>query len=261
MSEILIPKNTEGRDMSPIEARTGVVLPIWAPGEGRRNRHHAYFYRKPWMNGPRKIETRAVRQSRLQYVLMTAHNDGPRSYHRFFEGTEFPNQESQSFGITILNCANYIPPFVVDMTGSMPAIVETTPHMREKLLLPGILGLEKGVWARKNIGKFLMQHAVNQKFDHVRQSQVEQFIELGKPKYKEDESAQTMRLELGLRLANIGLGVAVNPIDKTYFQARDEHAVAPTAPVCAWQVAKNLVAGHEPEYFDDLEQNLLAQFA
>ena len=121
--------------------------------------------------------------------------------------------------------------------------------------------MENKKHARKRIGQFLMSYAVSQRFDHVRQSQIEQFLELCKPQYINNEEAQTKRAELGLRLTNIGLGVAVNPIDKAYFQARDETALPDEAPVCAWQVAKDVVSGFEADYFSDLEQNLITQFA
>lgn len=261
MAEVLIPKDNNGRDMSPVEARTGIVLPIWAPGDGWTNRHHAHFYKRQYMNGPRKIETRAVRYSRLQRVLLSAHNGSPRAYHSQFEGTAFPRDEKQSFGIVILNCAGYIPPHVVDMTGSSAEIVGATDEMKQALRQPGVLGMENKKHARKRIGQFLMAHAVSQRFDHVKQSRIEQFLELCKPKYISDEEAQAKRLELGLRLSNIGLGVAVNPIDKTYFQARDEEALPEEAPVCAWQVAKDVVSGFEVDYLGDLEQNLTAQYA
>lgn len=261
MSEVLIPKNQYGRDMSPVEARTGVVLPIWAPGEGKTNKHHAHFYKRLYMNGPRKIETRAVRYSRLQRVLMTAHNGSPQSYHGQFEGTELPKDEKHSFGIIVLNCAGYIPSHVVDLSGSNAEIVETTDKMRRVLRQPGTIGIENRKHARKRIGQFLMSAAVAQRFDHVKQTQIEQFLEYCKPKYAGDDDIQTRRLELGLRLSNIGLGVAVNPIDKAYFQARDQAALPDAAPVCAWQVAKDIVTGFEPDYLGELEYNLTEQYA
>lgn len=261
MAEFLIPENGEGKDMSPVEKRTGVVLPIWAPGDGWTNRHHAHFYKRQYMNGSRKIETRAVRYSRIQRVLMSAHNGPPGAYHSQFEGTAFPHDEKQSFGIVVLNCAGYIPTHVVDMTGSSAEIVETTYEMKQILRQPGVIGMENKKHARKRIGQFLMSYAVSQRFDHVKQSQIEQFLELCKPKYAGDEEAQARRLDLGLRLSNVGLGVAVNPIDKAYFQARDHEALPEEAPTCAWQVAKGVVRGFEIDYLGELEQNLTTQYA
>lgn len=260
MAEYLIPKNEQGKDMSPIETRTGVALSLWAPGDGKTNRHHSHFYKRYWMNGPRKIETRAVRISRLQRVQMEFHNGTPKAFHKYFDGTAFPRDEKQSFGIAILNCAKYIAPFVVDMTSGAPEIVETTPHMRRVLHRPGVLTVERGRRTQRCIGQFLMQQATKQNFSHVKESQLEQFLELGKTKYLTNEEAQEKRYEIGIRLANIGLGAAVNGIDKTYLQARNQLAVPESAPVCAWQVAKGYVAGFESDYFGDIEQNLQSHF-
>lgn len=260
MTEVLTPKNEMGRDLSPIEARTGVVLPIWATGDGAWNHHHVAFYKRHWMNGPRKLETRAVRISRLQLVPASAHNGSAKAFHSFFEGTAFPESAGQSFGIAVLNYASYIPPFVIDMTKDSPQVAETTPEMRAELLKPGILTIERGRRTPRRIGEFLMRYAVSQNFSHVKQSEIEQFIELGKSKYLLSEDAQETRMALGLRLANIGLGVAVDGIRNTYLQARDEQALHSSQPDSAWKVAKNIVRGHEPDYFEDLEHNLAQQF-
>lgn len=257
MPEFLIPSNTEGKSLSPIEEKTGVVLPIWAPGDGETNRHHPHFYKRNYLNGSRKQETRAVRFSRLQRVNKTAHN----KYHDLFEGTAFPEDEKQSFGITILNCAGYIPGYVVELSNQKPNIIETTPRMRRVLRAPGILTMERGIRARRDIGQFLMYYAISQKFDHVKQDQIEQFIEFGKPKFLNDELAQARRFRLGMRLTNIGLGLAVDGIDKRYREAREIEALPKYAPVCAWQVAKDFVDGYEPDYYETLHENLVAQFA
>ncbi|MBA3758174.1 hypothetical protein H0X10_00895 [Candidatus Saccharibacteria bacterium] len=257
MSEFLIPHNDEGRALSPIEAKTGVVLPIWAPGDGLTNRHHPHFYKRNFLNGLRKQETRAVRFSRLQRVQLSAHE----KYHRAFDGTAFPVDENQSFGITILNCAGYIAGHSVEMSGSKPNIIETTPRMRRILRSPGILTMERRYSYRRDIGQFLMYHAVSQRFDHVKRGQVEEFIELGAAKFQTDELAQERRLRLGMRLTNIGLGIAVDGIGKKYLQARQSLALPEEAPICAWQVAKDYVAGHEPDYYDTLHENLELQLA
>lgn len=257
MPEILTPKNKEGRDLSPIEAKTGVALPIWSTGEGETNRHHPHFYKRHYLSGLRKLETRAVRFSRLQLVDKSAHD----KYHLQFEGTAFPKNKQKSFEVTILNCAGYIAGHVVRLTDFGWGVTETTPEMKHAFQLPGIMTIERGYRARREIGQFLMNHAISQSFDSVKQSQIEQFIELGKPKFKEDEAAQARRYRLGMRLTNIGLGLAVDGIDRSYKEARSLQALPEEAPVCAWKVAKNFVQGYEPDYYETLEENLLAQCA
>jgi hypothetical protein len=257
MPEVLIPKNNEGKALSPIEVKTGVVLPIWAPGDGETNRHHPHFYKRHYMSGPRRLETRAVRFSRLQRVDKSTHD----RYHVLFEGTAFPEDERKSFEITVLNCAGYIAGHVVELSGPKPNILETTPRMKRAFRAEGIMTIERGIRARREIGQFLMNHAISQRFDHVKQEQIEQFIELGKPKFKGDEVAQARRFRLGMRLTNIGLGLAVDGIDKRYREARELQALPDEAPPCAWQVAKGFVEGYEPDYYETLQENLLAQYA
>lgn len=257
MAEILTPYDYKGKMLSPFEARTGVVLPIWGPpGDGKTNRHHPHFFKRNWINGPRKIETRAVRFSRLDRINANAHT----KFHKDVEGTLFPRDQQQSFEVTLLNCVRYIPSHVIDLSGPDFAIAETTPRIKKALLGPGRITMERRKSCRREIGQFLMYHAVSRNFDHAKRARIEEFIELGQPRYRSDELAQEQRCRLGMRLANIGLGLAVDGIDKLYQEARNTKSLSASAPVCAWQVAKDFVEGFEHDYFDTLEQNLVAQY-
>lgn len=259
MSEVLIPKTSMGRDMSPIEVRTGVVLPIWSPGEGRTNRHHAHFYKEHFEKGPlaQRALLRAVRFTRLQRVRKGPHRD----YHDIFDGTADPANLRMAFTTTVLNEAGYIPPFVIDMTSKSPVIKETTPVMRATFREEGTFKTESRQSRRREIGQFLMQYAHWQKFDHVKKTYIYEFIDLTPEKVMDDPKLQDRRDWLGMKLTNIAIGMAVDPFEKRFQQARDAKALRPDAPVCAFQEVKLYVGGHEPQYFDELRRSLQVQYA
>lgn len=253
MPEVLIPKDAEGRDMSPVEARTGVVLPIWSRGEGKTNRHHGHFRKQDYLNGPRKHETRAVRSSRLQTVRKGPH----RGYHEQFSGTEFPRDVRQSCGIVLFNLAHYVPPYVVDMSTPTAKIIETTPEISEELRGSEVFTLEKSRKRKREIGQFIMNCSIWQDFDSVKQLHIEQFLELtNKRKVLGEEFEEEKYQKLGSRLINIAIGLAVHPIDKTFQEARRQQAVKDDAPVCAFKLAKDFLEGRESDYFPALGERL-----
>ncbi len=252
MSEILIPKSSQGRDMSPFEVRTGVVLPIYAPGEGKTNRHHPHFYRGDYETGPRKNETRGLRYSRLQLIRKGPH----RVHHEEFDGTAFPSISRDSFMTILFNLAEYVPPYVIDMSGETTKIVETTPAIRDYLRRPGTFTLESKQCCRAEIGQFLMSHAIWQDFSTVDQDCIAQFLETTTEKALLDEDLWEKKVKLGTKLMDIALGMAVGPVDEQFRQACSEQAVSSAAPERAFGVVKKYVAGYETDYFRTLEDRL-----
>lgn len=259
IKEVVTPVSSEGNEMSPFERRTGVILPIWGTADGPTNRHHAHFYKRLYEKGPREQRAflRAVRFSRLQRVSKADH----RIYHDAFEGTQFPQNEKQAFRTTILNESGYIPPWVVDVTNGSPAITETTPIMRHVLRQLGIMSIERPPFRRAEIGQFLMYYALKQPLDHVKTSLLEEFAHLTQNVIRNNEQLRERKLELGLKLTNIAIGVAVEPIEKPFQQARDELLLPESAPVCAFHEVKQFVQGYEPDYYDTLQEQIAISLA
>lgn len=256
---VVVPVSKNGRPMSPYERRTGVVLPIWGQQGGDTNRHHAHFYKSEYEKGPRNQRAflRAIRFTRLQRVERSDH----QNYHNAFDGTQFPGSRRQSFLTTILNEAGYIPPWVVDMTGSSPEVTETTPRMRKELRQPGILTIERSSWRRAEIGQFLMHYAIGQELGHVKESLLEEFVSLTPAKIKKSEESRLRKLEIGMKLTNIAIGVSVEPIERPFQQARDTQSLRAEAPVSAFHEVKQFVDGHEPRYYDELRRHIAQNLA
>lgn len=258
--EIVIPISENGRAMSPYERSTGVVLPIWGPPGGPRDRHHAHFYKSHFERGPQEQRAflRAVRFTRLQRVRIKGAHD---VYHDAYDGTADPVSMKQAFRTTILNEAGYIPPFVVDVQEGEPVIKETTSKMRQALRRPGILTIEKSPYRQREVGQFLMGYAIWQPLGHVKETLLEEFVSLTPGVIKQDEAKRERKFELGMKLTNVAIGVAVEPVEKYFQQARDTESLKHQAPVCAFHEVKEYVSGFEPEYFDTLQQSVAAQIA
>lgn len=106
---VVIPENEHGLRTSPLEAGTGVPLPIL----GQRSRfekdyHHGFFYKKLFEENP---ALEAVRLSRIQLVGRFAH----MAYHREFDGTRLPEDNKEAFNLIILNLAGYVPDIGVEV--------------------------------------------------------------------------------------------------------------------------------------------------
>lgn len=254
-AEVIIPINQGGNYLAPIEAGTGVPLPIWAPGDGGTNRHHAHFYRRDFENGP--PSARAVRFSRLQTIRKDPH----RRYHEAFDGALMPQTEQEAFNIAVLNCAGYIPPYVVDLSAKSFSIQELTPAMRAQLLEPGVFSIERKNKPRADIGQFLMYYALSQKFDHVRQSLIEEFLSITPEQARQDEAKKERKQRLGLRLTGKAIEVAVDPINTPFRRAREGSLLRVGAPVCAFWVVKDYIHGYELDYMDTLEEKLSLEYS
>lgn len=257
--EVITPVSQNNRLMSPYERRTGVVLPIWGEGGGETNRHHAHFYRVLYEKSPRpqRAFLRAIRFTRLQRVSKADH----QTYHDNFDGTLLPPDAKRSFMTTILNEAGYIPPWVVDVRGSSPEIIATTPAIRQTLRRPGILTIERSPHRRAEIGQFLMYYALGQQLGHVREDLLEEFIHLTPARTRRSDALRERKLELGMKLTNIAIGVAVDPVERHFQQARDSDALKPQASICAFHEVKQFVNGYEPQYYDTLRQQIEATIA
>lgn len=256
MEEWTEPIGQQGRPLSPFETSTGVVLPIWTSLEiGQINRHHAHFYARQYESGSDAV--RAVRFSRLQKVLKKPHAD----YHDYYDGTQQPEDSSEAFKITLLNCSQYIPSYAVDMTRVQPEIIELSDRQTSYLRQPDLLTIEKNKKHRDEIGSFLMRYAISQDFGHEKEHYIEEFLSLFESVSSKNLKRQERMQWLGMKLTNTAIDVAVEPVQPEYKRARDICALPVSAPGCAFQALKNYVRGYETDYFDELRDKLALQYS
>lgn len=249
-----IPYNQQGRPLSPMELGTDVALPIVARHRGTPNRHHAYFYERHYLKAALGIQ--AVRNSRRQRVNPQAH----AYYHRRYFGTAISRDESLHAKAIILNSAGYVAPLGVKVSKNGTSIVELTQTERDRLRKPGVFTIERPSREQGKIARFLMEYALRQPMNHVDQSQIEEFLTLTPRKMAYDEGLRARKLRLGLRLTNIALDVAVEPIEPEYQEARRQRALRQGTPSRAWKWAKSLLKGRERNYLLSLEDRLIDEF-
>ena len=261
LSEVVIVDSGEGfytpidqwdRPLSPMEAGTDVPLPIVSYNQRsiKPNKHHGYYFERHYLKGPEAIQ--ALRYSRLQRVNPHAHN----IYHDHYFGTLMPSYVTTAAKGILLDCAGYVPHSGVIIHGTDVNIRELTSQERNRLRRPNTFLSEQ----TRKIGNFLMQYAIDQRLDHVKRSQIEEFLSLTPKKIARDERLRERKLQLGLRLTNIAISIAVDPVESEYQVARTNLALRSGTPNTAWKVAKGLVRGLERKYFGDLEARLINDF-
>ena len=249
--EVTVPVNVNGNPMSPVETATGIPLPIVASSKsGRKDQHHSFFYDEMYKYGT--PGQRAARKSRLQYVNRAHH----MMYHNEIDGTEMPQSESDAYRITVLNCAGYIPAYGVRVTGKDLDIVALTDFQRARLREPGIIRVEKGAAAKVTIGQFLIYHALSQRFDKDHIADVTRFLAIDQKEMKRKESLRAEKERLALRLTNIAISHAVDPINEEFRRSRKATALRKGTPPTPWHVVKQQIEGREADYYETLETRL-----
>jgi len=246
------PIDDWSRPLSPMETGTDIPLPIisYKQRSAKPNRHHGYYYERHYLKGPEPI--RALRHSRLQRVNPSAHE----IYHKHYFGTLMPASEPTVARGVILNSAGYVPHLGVVIRRKDITIRELTNQERNRLRSRNVFLSEQ----TRKIGDFLMRYALDQPLDHVKQSQIEEFLSLTPRKVAKDERLRRRKLHLGLRLTNIAIGVAVDPLEDEYQNARHNLALRSGVPGTAWHLAKGLVRGREKKSIDILEDRLIDDF-
>lgn len=253
--DFYIPLNDRGNPTSPLEQDTDIPLPI-VTAIGGDSKHHGFFYGSDYMNG--SLGLQAVHVSRLQTGLGV----GPhRNFHRMADGTKPPTDRDAAYAVTVLNIAGYVTRFGVKIDGD-PSIDEISPKEMEALTKPGIFITESEhkIASRIIIGKFLMVGAIEQSFDHVDPSSIEEFLGITAAEAKNDDELQQRRTRLGNILIDEAIQAAVESVDITYQVARNEARVRSGAPASAREVVKSQISGYEPDYFDMLRERLAREY-
>jgi hypothetical protein len=246
------PIDQWGRPLSPMETETDVPLPIISYGHRsvKPNKHYGYYFERHYLKGPEPI--RALRYSRLQRVNPYAHE----VYHGHYFGTLMPSYEPTAARGVLLGSAGLVPRLGVVIRGDDTTIRELTNQERDKLRRPNVFLSEQ----TRKIGNFLMRYALDQRLDHVKQSQIEEFLSLTPRKIAKNERLYDRKLRLGLRITNIAISVAVDPVEDEYQSARHNLALRAGTPRTAWKLAKGFVRGLEKKHFDTLEKRLIDNF-
>lgn len=124
--------------MTPVDDLTGMPLPIIPKLERLPLRHpdiadwHHHFHPR---SDPRlkTVGGLALRNSRLQLVAREYHNDGPKRYHKFFDGPPIPESEATQFGMCVLACAGYLPESGIDLRSGEPVVARLDHNQRNLL--------------------------------------------------------------------------------------------------------------------------------
>jgi hypothetical protein len=254
--DFYIPLNDRGNPTSPLEQGTDIPLPI-VTSIGGDSKHHGFFYESDYMNG--SLGLQAVHVSRLQAGL----GEGPhRNFHRTADGTKPPADHDAAYAMTVLNIAGYVTRFGVKIDGD-PSIGEISPQEMEALTKPGVFITESEhkIASRIIIGKSLMVGAIEQSFDHVDPSSIEEFLGITAAEAENDDELRQRRTHLGNMLINEAIRAAVEDVSSAYQEARTEARIRSDAPVSPWEVVKSQISGYEPDYFDMLSERLAREYS
>ncbi len=250
--EVMVPVNAAtDKPMSPVETSTSVPLPIIGKLGRNPNRHHAHFYGSTYSEGTDGQQS--VRHSRLQRVGAYAH----MQYHRKFYGTAFPETPENEYELTVLNCAGYIPNHGVRIEKNEASIARLTMEEKEALRSPNVFSQENG----PAISRFLLDYAMEQDFNEMKQLHIEEFLDLTPDKIAHNEALQTRKLRLAERLTHKAIGIAVDPINSRYVEAKKSEMLRDGMPSSAWEVVRNQVKWKIPQYFERIEDRIAAQFS
>lgn len=249
--EVLVPMSPNDRPMSPIEASTGIPLPIVGPKGRSPNRHHAFFYERNYINGT--LGQQAVRLARIQRANRYVHQNA----HKHLDGTAFPISEAQEWEIAVLSLAGYVPDLGVKFKKRELYVEGLTVKEKKSLRRPGTITPEKSSREQGKIGEFLLKYAY-ENLDRSEQLWVEEFLGIQDDAY--DDGLRTRKLVLAEKLTNRAIETAVDPVRPVFTQARESRRLRVDSPNSAWQVVKSTVGKSIPGYVDFLEDKLAQQF-
>lgn len=212
---VVIPVNEHGLLTSPLEAGTGVPLPILGQrSRFERDMHHAYFYKTLFKE---TLGAKAVRLSRMQLVGRHAH----KAYHKEFDGTRVPENDHEAFKSVILNLAGYVPEIGVDIreekirkkTGEIiPAqVVIRSLRNAERFSFrkPGTFSAQQDSEKQKTrLTSFIEGYADSQDFDAMRRLELEEFMDNFQTN-SHDQEVRDRQLQLAFRLTAAVLTSAI----------------------------------------------------
>jgi hypothetical protein len=149
--------------VTPLDPETRIPLSIAPPLQDLprdcpdiANEHH--LYHPACSPELQSIGGIALRNSRIQLLPPSKHNDGPHNYHNIFKGPPLPaaDDEEEQFRLCVLSCAGYLPPNVLDISGDEPVNRPMTARERYFFRRPA-----RAVPARlKDVERYRTNHPV-----------------------------------------------------------------------------------------------------
>lgn len=166
----------------------------------------------------------AVRSSRLQYVENDLHNEGPKSYHAYYDRPEwFPQTETEAFGVCMPACMGAVTSRVIDLSTGEPIERPITPEEIQFFQTPSHSS-EEGFDSRyvtyryDPIRDFFRDYIKRQDLGHVPESLIDEFL-------------NTRDYEAHLRTGRILLAsaveVATDPVRGRFHTLRHSELIMP----------------------------------
>jgi hypothetical protein len=261
----------KGKMLTPMEISTGIPLVFLSDLSGDVNWHHSYYRANSFRNA--KLGRAVTRLSRLQPAGVAEH----RTLHEEISGTRAAKTEGREYGGILLNLASYVTTcgfgfgesglYVRELTQverSMmrrPGMIRTQPeHDRQRCLKSGYPISREARDDQHRITSYLLNHAFTRTLEDVSEDTVAKFLSITEKDILNNDLLRQTKYDLGIKLANKAIGIAVDPFTKEFKRARTGNALSNNAPKSAWHVVKNQIRSFEPQFFPVLEQSLRQQF-
>jgi hypothetical protein len=238
----------------------GIPLPI-IPSENftsydkhgpRINKHHEFFLAGPYKF--RSLGACAMRMSRLTRAEKEVHNDGSKSFHRFYNHSEGATNEQDQFNLTVLSIAGYLPKNGIDLWSGAPHIREIEDGEREILeaIDPNNNFYQNRIYHIDTIRPFFQKYIKNQDLSHIDYGVAEEF--LSTPKISDVR-------DLGHLILRGSIETAVEPMRWSYQTALEAGQLHPAAPIEPEDIVLNALGNEllrEKRMFPALRNNLQA---
>lgn len=232
-----------------IDGESGLPLPIYPSNVQRRHwdwHHHFFPVDDPRLQGE---GGRAVAYSRIQHVPRSLH----QRYHRLLIAQEgnipLPTDTSSRIYTTVLALAKYLPRQAVDVSGASPKLVELDDITHQRMRSHQLKPQEGTKW---RIGNFMMNAILDQGLYGIDELTVEEFIET--PDFRR-------RQALGHKILEEAIERGIEPVDPLYRAGWRAGLISPACPPEPVAFVQQTFAGHQEDYFDDMQQRLLTRVA
>lgn len=249
---------------TPVDRFSNIPLPLAPSLEAlpehrpdKADMHHGFH---PKLD-PRLLTTAglALRNSVLQLTERTFHNEGPLSYHRFYQGPQIPTDETEVFKRVVLATAGYVSEEVLDMNNGDPVRRPMTSDELEYFQTPSSDNIFDYKYLRYRYGPirdFLRDYIVNQPLgeEHVSLSKLDEFLHT--------KDRQT-KLNLGHFMISKASEVATEGVRSQYYDLKRSQRMHPAASIDPRRLVifKLGSPDQRTELIPNIDQSLRQRFA